>query len=712
VDRLLTSAGIRHSTVRLFVLPNDSRLGEFQPVFGGLMGFLEDRIGGPGGPPAHWGGAREIIRSDSLFARTERSADDRVDTQTLLRARLFDVLIGDWDRHADQWLWARFSDTIPRLWVPIPQDRDQAFVKYDGLLLMIARQSSPQLINFGSSYPYIPGATWNGRDLDRRFLVGLEWPSWKATTDSLRAMLTDSAIDSAVRALPPEHFAIRGAQLAAELRTRRDHLGSAAKRYYRMLAEQVDIRATNGNDTARATRGPNGRVELTIARSQPSNAPPYYRRTFSSSDTKEVRLYLGPGDDRAVVHNSGSTGNGPRVRILGEQGQDQLVDSSRGGNDRFYDDPPGPPRTMGFESRVDRRPYVRPDTGRALPPRDWGHRWAATSWASYGPDIGFFLGGGRILTTYGFRKNPYASQHRFRGGFATGPKTYRVDYRGEFRRENSRSFAELLVRASGIDVISFNGFGNEIPAPAESEFYRVTQDALGLQPSLVLGLGQRTTVHMGPFLRYASTDDRPDRFLATLGDVYGTGNFGEIGATLGFLHDSRDNATAPTRGLRLDVGGNLIPAVWDAESVYGWIHGEARTYLTVRSPLAPTLALRVGGKKLWGRYPFFDAAFIGGASTVRLGRLNRYAGDASAYGSAELRLALTRFELILPTQLGVFGLADAGRVFLEGESSEKWHTAFGGGVSLSYLQRAYTFSAAVASGEERTGVYLQAGFGF
>jgi hemolysin activation/secretion protein len=148
------------------------------------------------------------------------------------------------------------------------------------------------------------------------------------------------------------------------------------------------------------------------------------------------------------------------------------------------------------------------------------------------------------------------------------------------------------------------------------------------------------------------------------------------------------------------------------DSVFGEVHGEARTYLTVRAPLEPTLALRAGGKKLWGQYPFFEAAFVGGASTVRLGRVNRYAGDASVYGSAELRFALARFELVLPTQLGIFGLADAGRVFLSGEDSDQWHTAFGGGLSLSYLQRAYTFSVALASGDERTAIYAQAGFGF
>jgi len=62
--------------------------------------------------------------------------------------------------------------------------------------------------------------------------------------------------------------------------------------------------------------------------------------------------------------------------------------------------------------------------------------------------------------------------------------------------------------------------------------------------------------------------------------------------------------------------------------------------------------------------------------------------------------------------VGIFGLGDVGRVFLAGESSDKWHGAAGGGIWIAYLDRAYTFSLALASGEERTGLYAQAGFGF
>jgi hypothetical protein len=705
---LLEAAGIPHAEEQLFVLPRSRELGEFQAEFGGLMGFLQARIGGAPGPPSRWGGASEIIGSDSLIARVARSPKDRVDARAFLTARLFDVLIGDWDRHRDQWIWLRYGDSTPHRWVPVPRDRDQAFVKYDGFLFYFARQTAPQLTNFGADYPYIPGATWNGRDLDRRFLVELGWPVWDSVAGALQARLSDSVITRALRALPPEHYRLEGDRLGSELRSRRDRLREAARIYYRMLAEKVDVHATEQSDQAKLVRLADGELQLTLT--QGGANEPYFTRRFQANDTKEVRLFLGRGDDRAVVLGDGS---GIRARILAEEGQDQLVDSARGGSDVFYDHPAGSSRTIGFGSKVDRRPYHLPEADpQAVAPRDWGHRWAVNPLGRYGPDMGALLGASVTLTSYGFRKYPYASRHRVRAGFATGPKTYRVDYLGELRRENSGSYAELLLRASGIDVINFHGFGNEVTAPRDREFYRVTQDAFGVQPSLVFSVGTHSSVRVGPVLKYVSTDERPGRFLATLGDVYGAGNFGEVGAGLVFRHDSRDRPGTGTKGVMLELGGTLYPPVWDVDSTFGEVHGQAVTYLSARAPLDPTLALRIGGKKVWGAFPYFEAAFIGDPSTVRLGRENRYAGDGSAYGSAELRLALAHFDLVLPTQLGVFGLADAGRVFLEGESSDTWHTAFGGGLSLSYLQQAYTLSVALASGDERTAVYVQAGFGF
>lgn len=400
------------------------------------------------------------------------------------------------------------------------------------------------------------------------------------------------------------------------------------------------------------------------------------------------------------------------MRIVGGDGEDVVVDSSGGGWARLYDEDPGTvhPARVPLEASHYQPPPRRTPT--EIPVRDWGHRWQPLTWASYGPDLGLFLGGGRTLTNYGFRALPFRSRHRFRAGFATEPLTYRVDYLGQFRGEHAtRDYAQLLLRASGIEVLNFHGFGNEVAAPRSGKYYRVTQNEFLLEPSLLFPVGAQGVVSLGPTLRYVTTDDRSDRFLATV-DPYGDGHFGQVGARLGATLDTRDRRNAATRGVLLTVGGSAYPGWWDVRRAYGEAHGEVATYLSASLPLDPTLALRVGGKKLWGPYPYFDAAFIGGRSTVRLGRENRYAGDASSYASAELRLALGHYFLGAAGDFGVFGLADAGRVYLAGEESRKWHGAGGGGVWFSLLDRANTLSLALAHGEERTRLYVQAGFGF
>ncbi|MEP6473142.1 MAG: hypothetical protein ABJC74_05435, partial [Gemmatimonadota bacterium] len=406
------------------------------------------------------------------------------------------------------------------------------------------------------------------------------------------------------------------------------------------------------------------------------------------------------------------TGGPITIRVIGASGQDRLVDSSGSSHNRYYDADAVASRTAGTGQTIDRTPYVTHEKPGQLPPRDWGLKWQPGTWLSAGPDIGLFVGGIRTLTYYGFRKFPYSSQHRFRAGIASGPPwTYRVDYLGDFRRQNSRTSFQIFVAASGIEVLRFHGFGNQSSATGDESFYRVRQQQYRFAPSIQVALGSRGTLRLGPALKFVTTDRDDSRFLATI-NPYGTGDFGEVGARGLIRFDGRNRSNAATSGGSIEVGGAIYPGIWDVKSTYGETHVEATLFISPKAPLDPTFAFRAGGKKVWGDYPFFDAAFIGGVSTVRLGRIDRYAGDASAYGSAELRLALGHARLILPADFGIFGLADAGRVFLKGEDSDAWHTAFGGGIWLAYLSRANTFSAYVAGSDERTRLYLSAGFGF
>lgn len=90
-------------------------------------------------------------------------------------------------------------------------------------------------------------------------------------------------------------------------------------------------------------------------------------------------------------------------------------------------------------------------------------------------------------------------------------------------------------------------------------------------------------------------------------------------------------------------------------------------------------------------------------------RLQRYAGDGVLHGSAELNVPLTKAFLFVPGELGLLGLFDVGRVYVEGERSRRWHRGAGGGLYFSSPKRNNVAGLMVARSEGRTGFYLRLG---
>ncbi len=121
------------------------------------------------------------------------------------------------------------------------------------------------------------------------------------------------------------------------------------------------------------------------------------------------------------------------------------------------------------------------------------------------------------------------------------------------------------------------------------------------------------------------------------------------------------------------------------------------------------LALRVGGAMATGSIPVLHAPAIGGRESLRGYAWRRYNGDETAFGSAELRVPVGVLPLLIRWNVGVFGLADAGRVWFDRQSDGGWHAAAGGGVWFSTLGQ--TFSVAYAYGDKGR-IYLQKGMSF
>src|SRR5262245_59611183 len=209
VDALSEAAGVPYVPHRLVVFPDDPALGEFRKQFAGVVGFLEEEIELK--PPVTPGFERysRLSDTDELWERLDKHPEEKVDGRALLNARLFDVYLGDLDRHRDNWSWVKLRDA--EMWQPVPEDRDQAFSKYDGLLLTLLRPVHPELVDFDASYPRIFGLTWTGRHIDRRHLSELAWADWEEVAKTLQGRLTDPVIEAAVRRLPEAHYKVGGA---------------------------------------------------------------------------------------------------------------------------------------------------------------------------------------------------------------------------------------------------------------------------------------------------------------------------------------------------------------------------------------------------------------------------------------------------------------------------------------------------------------------
>jgi hypothetical protein len=711
VAGLLDAIGVLHPSPRFLVVLDDPRLGKFRD-FAGTLVLFEER------PDSGWSGAGRVISTPDLFEQLDEHPTDRVDAREYLAIRLVDLWIGDRDRSVNNWDWAEFGTGASPLWRPVPRDRDQAFVKLNGVIKGVLRSSEPRLVDFNGEAPSVVGLTRNAWDVDRRILTQLEKISWDSLTTAVVGRLTDSVIDAAVRQLPAEHFRAGGAELARALKARRQLIPKASNHLYRIVTEYADVHASDQPDAAEVEHLDDDRVAVRLFAAQdgprPASAQPYFDRVFHRDETKEIRLYLKRRPDRAVVRGAGA--RGILTRIVGGDGADELVDSTTGrARTLLYDGGDGTQFVVEGEARVIRRhalPRQLWGTTAALVP-DWGSRRIPRTTFALNGDVGLLVGAGTVMERYGFLKTPYQTRVTLSAAYATSAGLPVLDYRHELKDVVAgRADLSFHARWSGIEVLHFHGFGNDSEVQGSREFHRVDQRLLSVTPAATIAIGHSSTLTVGPRFTMSVTDTAVEEgsFLSAA-RPYGAGTFTQLGARADVRIATRDEGTASGRGWLVLAGGSYHPGILDPDrGSFGEVNAAVTTYLSPTSDGNQTAAVRLGGKKVFGTAPFYEAAFIGGLGTVRGFRAERFAGTGSAYANLELRSLVSQVHAIVPMDFGVFGLLDAGRVFQTGESSRTWHTAVGGGIWLAPLRRTNVLSLALARSSEGSALYLTTGF--
>ncbi|MHA6249415.1 hypothetical protein ACXYMU_15845 [Pontibacter sp. CAU 1760] len=363
VPPMAEAAGIPHSKPRLFYIkPNDEGLGEHAERFSDKVYLLEQKFDDKNTITPALGDAVDIDGSGTVLKNRYGDNDVFIDQKAFGKARLFDILIHDWDRHEGQWEWAQYKEGKNRIYRPIPKDRDNVYYRFqDGIIpwLFSRNWGIRKFESFDDEFNDVYALTINSEFIDKRALSELTQQQFDSLARVLQAEITDEVITQAVQQYPEAVYNMVGESTKRKLLNRRDQLPEAAAEFYKILAKEVLVAGTDKDDIFEVKRLNDEETEVSVRRGSDRNRT--YHRIFKQSETELITLHGLAGDDTFEI--SGEVKQGIKVKIVGGLGEDEIKDSSkvkRGGKKTWvYDTKRGTELEAGPETKDKRTSDVR-----------------------------------------------------------------------------------------------------------------------------------------------------------------------------------------------------------------------------------------------------------------------------------------------------------------------------------------------------------------
>jgi hypothetical protein len=462
VPPLAEAAKVPHANPIIGLVVADPALGEYSKTFTNVVCLLEERE--PAGP------------SDNTL-KMEREVlknyDTRIDKEEFLRARMLDLLIGDWDRHEDQWRWASAKDGKQKIYAGVPRDRDQVFHLTEGVFPTIAALPwiDPILDNFDGSIPHVKYSLFKTRFIKSFPDAQFTYADWLKLANAFVKAETDSVLEVALRRLPVETYNIRHDELYKKLKQRRDNIPAAMREYYKFINRIVDLRTTDKNELIDITDAPvNGtRIKISKLSKDGQAKETIMDMTYEPEITKEIRLYTQGGDDKIVINTKSTP---IKLRIVDSIGYKQFDIRQSSRTVKVY----GPKDSIGLTgdgNRLSR--HLSTDTmNNRFVPTNLYNVWMPLGTVAINADDGFLLGLGLKYTgVNGFRKLPYSTRQQFMLTHSFESKAFRLKYMGEWIQVMGK--ADFTMNANILapgNTMNFFGQGNETELDKAGDYHR------------------------------------------------------------------------------------------------------------------------------------------------------------------------------------------------------------------------------------------------
>jgi hypothetical protein len=708
--------GVPHANPKLVYVPDDPRLGKFRADYGNLFALFEEREPGNG---------KKTYSTSDLDKKLFKDNDNAVNQKAVLRARLLDMFIMDFDRHEDQWRWLSEDNGKGNDYSPVPRDRDQPFFINEGVIPWLAGSAwaAPQLQGFRAKARNINTYNHNARNFDRNYMNELSEKDWKEMAESVLALMSDSLIEAALAKQPASIQPYHKDWIVERLKERRKYYVAEMLGYYRFLSSTVNIYGSDKRELYDVTRNDDGTVTVRVLKISKDGDTDkvLYERTFVSGVTHEIRIYGLGGDDKFVTHGGG--GGGIHVRLIGGPGADVFENEAMAGagKTKVYD---LSSEKNVVEGKGHYRSFLSDDPLVNAYDR-LGYKYnilAPLATAGYNPDDGVSLGVGFRYTTQGFHKEPYKQLHSLMISHALATKAWALKYNFEaIHAIGSLDLLSHLTARAPNNTINFFGLGNETIYNKDTKdgirYYRARYTVYDGDLQLRKRFGSVFSLAVGPVFQHFSVDssDNKDRFI-NLGNPAGVDhnslyyNRDYVGGRATMIVDQRNDKILTSRGVYWETNYAAFGGLNDNSRRYSQLNSEVSLYTSFNTRGNVVISTRAGYGKTFGDYQFYQAQFLGATENLRGYRKFRFAGDEALYHNIDLRVRLTDFQTyFFPGSLGLLFFNDVGRVWVKGEKSDSWHDGYGGGVWIAPLKK-FVFSATSAQGSEGGVVLVKLGF--
>ena len=679
---LAKAARVPAANPQFFFVPDDPAFGYYRPIFRNTVCMLEERQPTPD--------ETDTKSTNAIVNKLFEQNDHHIDQPAVLRARLLDMLIGDFDRHADQWRWGTKDTGKGKVYYPVPKDRDQAYFNSNGLLLRyLSANSMPFLQGFKPKIKDIKGLNFVAKDFDRTFMNELGKEQWKSISDSFAYNVNNEVIKEAASKYPKEIKEFDSTFTAQKLISRRDDLPKKAMKYYNFLARGVTVTGSNQAEYFHVQTDSAG-IKLSVYdKSENGDTTALnYRRSFTFKETKEIVLYGLNGNDKFVV--DGNVRSRIKLRIVGGKGSDSFNLSGRIKKTLY--DLSTEKNVIESSRRTEKRLSTNPQI---LDYKNIGFQYDRFVF----PQVNFgfnaedklLLGVGFTSKKHGFRKEPYKSLQKLTSLAAINRGAFQVKYDGAFNQLFGKN--DLVINGELVTptLSNFFGYGNQssFNQNLPLSFYRARYKYGAFNLALRKRYNDIFQISAGPsYFRYWNdVEDNKNRILSNPA-IIGTDSAGlyaakeYIGGRVKFDINYLNNEIFPTRGITWYTSFTSQRGLNSRSKTTTDIQSDMTIYASISDLSKVSGVLRFGGGRIFSKdFEFFQAKTLGVQNYLRGYRRNRFSGRGMAYGSGELRFKVFKSKsFVLPGDVGILGFADFGRVWQDNEKSKKWHNSFGGGV--------------------------------